>query len=110
MVAQSHAFEARAFCRLLRIITSRLLAGRAPFRWFTVGLKHDEIHVTEARSCNQEEDDFWRQPENTDLLGPSDCGRIIRGKRSDQYQCGGPVVSISCSIANVTRRQIATPA
>jgi hypothetical protein len=58
----------------------RLLAGGAPLLWFTVGLKHDEIHVTEARSCNQEEDDFWRQPENTDLLGPRDCGRIIRGK------------------------------
>jgi hypothetical protein len=36
----------------------RLLAGGAPLRWFTVGLKHDEIHVTEARSCNREEDDF----------------------------------------------------
>jgi hypothetical protein len=56
-------------------VTSRLLAGGAPLRWFTVGLKHDKIHVTEARSCNQEGDHFWRQPENTDLLGPSDCGR-----------------------------------
>jgi hypothetical protein len=27
-------------------VTSRLLAGGAPLRWFTVGLKHDEIHVT----------------------------------------------------------------
>jgi hypothetical protein len=26
----------------------RLLAGGAPLRWFTVGLKHDEIHVIEA--------------------------------------------------------------
>src|ERR1700730_7036156 len=26
---------------------------------------------------------------------------IIRGKRSDHYQCGGPVVSVSCSIATV---------
>jgi len=24
-----------------------LLAGGAPLRWFTVGLKHDEIHVSE---------------------------------------------------------------
>ena len=46
-------------------VTSRLLAGGAPLRWFTVGLKHDEIHVIEARSCNREEDDFWRQSENT---------------------------------------------
>jgi hypothetical protein len=30
--------------------------------------------------------------------------------RSDHYQCGGPVVSVSCSIATVTRRQIAAPA
>jgi hypothetical protein len=56
-------------------VKSRLLAGGAPLRWLTVGLKHDEIDVTEARSCNQEGDHFWRQPENTDLLGPSDCGR-----------------------------------
>ena len=81
------------FGRLPATVTSRLLAGGAPLRWFTVGLKHDEIHVTEARSCNREEDDFWRRSENTDLLGPSDCGRIIRGKRSDQYQCGGPVAA-----------------
>src|SRR5438445_12709539 len=91
-------------------VTSRLLAGGAMIRWFTVALTNGEIYVIEACSCNQEEDDFWRQPENTDLLGPSDCGRIIRGKRSDQYQCGGPVVSVSCSIATVTRRQIAAPA
>ena len=95
--------------RLPRIRHVARLAGGAPLRWFTVGLKHDEIHVIEARSCNREEDDFWRQSENTDLLEPSDCGRIIRGKRSDQYQCGGPVVSVSCSIATVTRRQIAAP-
>ncbi len=61
--------------RLPRIRHVARLAGGAPLRWFTVGLKHDEIHVTEARSCNREGDDFWRQPENTDLLGPSDCGR-----------------------------------
>jgi len=54
---------------------SRRASWLASLRWFTVGLKHDEIHVIEARSCNQEEDDFWRQPENTDLIGPSDCGR-----------------------------------
>jgi len=35
-----------------------LLAGGAPLRWFTVGLKHDEIHVIEARSCNREGDHF----------------------------------------------------
>jgi len=40
-----------------------------------VGLKHDEIQVTGARSCNQEGDHFWRQRVNTDLLGPSYCGR-----------------------------------
>jgi hypothetical protein len=56
-------------------VTSRLLAGGTALRWFTVGLKHDEIPATEARSCNQEGDHFWRQPENTHLLGPSDCGR-----------------------------------
>src|SRR6266446_2326417 len=61
--------------RLPRIRHVARLAGGAPLRWFTVGLKHDEIHVTEARSCNQEGDHFWRQPENTDLLWPSDCGR-----------------------------------
>ena len=61
--------------RLPRIRHVARLAGGAPLRWFTVGLKHDEIHVTEARSCDQEGDHFWRQPENTDLLGPSDCGR-----------------------------------
>ena len=43
-------------------VTSRLLAGGAPLRWFTVGLKHDEIHVIEAPSCNQERDHFWRHP------------------------------------------------
>ena len=95
-------------------VTSRLLAGGAPLRWFTVGLKHDEIHVTEARSCNQEGDHFWRDPENTNLLGLSDWVRpvveIIRGKRSEHYQCEGPAVSVSCSIATVTRRQIAAPA
>jgi len=94
---QSHVLSERGdFGRLPPHPSRRLLAGGAPLRWFTVGLKHDEIHVIEARSCNQEEDDFWRQPENTDLLGPSDCGRIIRGKRSDHYQCGGPAVSVSC--------------
>jgi len=29
---------------------------------------------------------------------------MIRGKRSNHYLCGGPVVSVSCSIAAVTRR------
>ena len=63
-------------CRLLRIRhVARLLARGASFRKFHGGLKDDEIDVTEARSCNQEGDHFWRQPENTDLLGPNDCGR-----------------------------------
>src|SRR6202022_474752 len=59
-------------------------------------------------------DHFWGNPENTNLLGLSDWVRraieIIRGKRSEHPQCGGPVVSVSCSIATVTRRQIAAPA
>ena len=67
-----------------------LLAGGGPLRWSTVGLKHDETHVIEARSCNQEEDDFWRQPENTDLLGPSDCGRIIRFRHDERRHAGSP--------------------
>ena len=90
---QSHVLsEQGGFGRLPASVTLPL-GWRRSASLVHVGFKHDEIHVIEARSCNREEDDFWRRSENTDLLGPSDCGRIIRGKRSDQYQCGGPVAA-----------------
>jgi hypothetical protein len=44
----------------------------------------------------------WRFPVRLDM-GPL-------SPRSEHYQFGGPVVSVSCSIATVTRRQIAAPA
>jgi hypothetical protein len=35
---------------------------------------------------------------------------LMSSPRSNDYQFSGPVVSVSCSIATVTRRQIAAPA
>src|SRR6516164_6508902 len=90
VLAQSHALGTRRCRSPSPYPSAHLLAGGAPLRWFTVGLKHDEIHVTGARSCNQEGDHFWRQPENTDLLGPSYCGRDDSRQAIQPLLCCGP--------------------
>ncbi len=75
-------------CRLLPIrhVAPAWLAALR-FASFTVGLKHDEIDVTEARSCNQEGDHFWRDPANTNLLGLSNWG--ASGGRDNSWQAIG---------------------
>jgi hypothetical protein len=45
------------------------------------------------------------------VISASHRASVVKGRTPLSYdQCGGPVLSVSCSIANVTRRQIAAPA